>query len=297
MNPEHNRYIRFSSKERLHKSIQTLIGIVEGIDIDKAVNPKEIHYLMDWMKEHKEFRDRHPFNEIIPVIEQALSDNIMTQEEKDDILWLCNKLVSSEFQDNTSAGLRTLHGVLAGIAADGVILEKELRGLQRWLAENEWLRTCWPYDEVDALMYKVLKDRKIDKEEHRMLMNFFSEFANYDGEQAISSAPILINGNIAGLFAVDPQLVFKERVFCFTGASAKDSRAVLAEKVRNFGGVFTNYMNQKVDYLVVGADGNPCWQYACYGRKIEEAVTLRQRGSNLLIVHEFDFHDAYADQR
>jgi NAD-dependent DNA ligase len=145
-------------------------------------------------------------------------------------------------------------------------------------------------------MYKVLQDRKIDKEEHRMLLNFFSEFANYDGEQAISSAPILINGTIAGLFVVDPHLDFKNKVFCFTGASSKYSRADLSEMVRNLGGIFTNYMSQKVDYLVVGADGNPCWQYACYGRKIEEAVMLRQAGSNLLLVHEFDFHDAVADQ-
>jgi hypothetical protein len=30
-----------------------------------------------------------------------------------------------------------------------------------------------------------------------------------------------------------------------------------------------------LNYLVIGADGNPCWTYACYGRKVEAAVILR----------------------
>lgn len=34
---------------------------------------------------------------------------------------------------------------------------------------------------------------------------------------------------------------------------------------------------------------NPCWAYACYGRKVEQAIGLRKAGSQLLLVHEADF--------
>ena len=51
----------------------------------------------------------------------------------------------------------------------------------------------------------------------------------------------------------------------------------------------------KVNYLVVCANGNPCWAYACYGRKVEQAVKHRRQGVPIVLVHENDFWDAYED--
>jgi hypothetical protein len=61
------------------------------------------------------------------------------------------------------------------------------------------------------------------------------------------------------------------------------------------GGTVAPNLTKKVSYLVIGADGNPCWSYSCYGRKVEQAVQLRKEGSKILIVHENDFHDAVQD--
>ncbi len=49
------------------------------------------------------------------------------------------------------------------------------------------------------------------------------------------------------------------------------------------------------DDVIIGANGNPTWAYACYGRKIEAAIRLRRIGHPLLIVHEIDFWDATID--
>ena len=54
-------------------------------------------------------------------------------------------------------------------------------------------------------------------------------------------------------------------------------------------------VSRYLNYLVIGAEGNPCWSYACYGRKVEKAVELRRAGAQILLVHENDFHDAVAD--
>jgi hypothetical protein len=67
--------------------------------------------------------------------------------------------------------------------------------------------------------------------------------------------------------------------------------------VNRLGGDVLNGVNAKLNYLVIGADGNPCWAYACYGRKVEKAVELRKKGKRIVIVHENDFHDALADHR
>jgi NAD-dependent DNA ligase len=85
--------------------------------------------------------------------------------------------------------------------------------------------------------------------------------------------------------------------FCFTGESAKFTREQLFETVKRLGGTVVTALSGKVDFLVVGAEGNPCWAFACYGRKIEKAMELRKAGMRIVLVHENDFHDAVADQR
>ena len=65
--------------------------------------------------------------------------------------------------------------------------------------------------------------------------------------------------------------------------------------VGKLGGEVITSVTKQVTYLVIGADGNPCWAYACYGRKVEKAVELRKQGIRILIIHENDFHDAVAD--
>jgi NAD-dependent DNA ligase len=90
-------------------------------------------------------------------------------------------------------------------------------------------------------------------------------------------------------------VVFQGKVFGFTGASTKYSRKEFEEIVQALGGIVARSVSKKLDYLIIGADGNPCWAYACYGRKVEMAVALRKAGARILLVHENDFHDAVAD--
>ena len=67
--------------------------------------------------------------------------------------------------------------------------------------------------------------------------------------------------------------------------------------IKQLGGEVMNSVSAKLDYLIIGADANPCWAYTCYGRKVEKAVELRKSGARLILVHENDFHDAVADNR
>ncbi|MBL8827994.1 MAG: BRCT domain-containing protein [Planctomycetaceae bacterium] len=90
---------------------------------------------------------------------------------------------------------------------------------------------------------------------------------------------------------MDPQIEFPKRVFCFTGKSAKASRKQLATLISEKGGVFKDSIVRELDYLIVGADGDPCWAYSCYGRKIEQVIELRKCGFPMLLVHENDFWD------
>lgn len=295
MHSDHRKYMKFTGRARIDKAVNSLLGIIEGVSIDGVINQLELEFLSIWLADHDELRDRHPFNELIPVVEAALADRVLTTDEREDITWLCERLRSSTYYDKTTSDLQRLHAVVGGIIADTQISETELRGLSAWLDAHDHLRSCWPYDEIGSLITSVLADKRIDEQEHQLLFRFFSEFVALLDGRTIINPPVADGGSILGLCAVCPEITFDGTKFCFTGTSARYTRSHLTETVARLGGEVVAAPSAKVHYLVIGADGNPCWAYACYGRKVEKAVELRKTGARIMIVHEHDFHDAVTD--
>lgn len=52
MHQDHKPYLHFTGRSQLGKSINSLIGIAEGIAIDQEINEREVCFLQDWVKEH-----------------------------------------------------------------------------------------------------------------------------------------------------------------------------------------------------------------------------------------------------
>jgi hypothetical protein len=289
-------YVHFTSRPRLEKAVNSLLGMVEGISADAKINPTEVAFLRNWTSEHLEFTCKHPFNELVPVVMRALEDGVLSADEQQDSVWLCQRLRSNAYFDVITADMQRLHAVVGAIAADGEVTEGELRGLSSWLADHDHLKTCWPYDEVDSVVVKVLADGRLDDEEHRFIHGFFTEFVALYDDRTIASPPVVENMTLTGLCAVCPDISFVNSTFCFTGESSKYNRGELSAFVQKLGGSVANSVSSKLNYLVIGAEGNPCWAYACYGRKVEKAVELRKQGKRIVLVHEYDFHDAIADR-
>lgn len=297
MSADLKRYSRFTRRSVLEKSINSLLGLLEGIAIDGVVTPGEVSTLSIWLDEHSDVANRHPYTELIPAVAEAVSDGRLDPEEREDLIWLCRRLRSTEFFDSLTADLQRLHAVVGGIAADGLITVEELRGLSDWLADHEHLKSCWPYDEIETLTTKALGDGKVDPEEHALLMGFFADFFAILDERTVVAPPLLERHapTISALCAVTPNITFENSRFCFTGVSGKYSRKEFEGIVAKLGGEASATVNAKINYLVIGAEGNPCWAYACYGRKVERAVELRKQGFRIVLVHENDFHDAVLD--
>ncbi|CBL45226.1 probable NAD-dependent DNA ligase (contains BRCT domain type II) [gamma proteobacterium HdN1] len=293
----HDAYRKFTGKAEFEKAVNSLLGLVEGIAIDGKINDREVDLLQAWLDDHRINSGRHPFNELFPVVEKAVADGVLTEDECANILWLCKRLTSSEYFNAATADMQRLHALIAGIAADEEISVDELIGLSVWLQEHEHLKKCWPYDEIESLVTSVLADKKVDPDEHKMLMSFFGEFVSILDNKTIVNPAFLEDSNIVGLCAVRPDIAFADAVFCLTGKSSEYTCDEFKELITSLGGKAVSGISKKVNYLVVGADGNPCSAYACYGRKIEKAVELRRAGHQLVIVHESAFHDAVLDQQ
>lgn len=129
MNADFRPYFRFTGPGRLEKVINSLIGLIEGVAIDGIINGAEADFINSWLQENAELKGQHPFTELMPIIAEAIADGILTSEERQDILWLCKKLRSTDFFDAATADMQRLHGLMAGIVGDSEITETELRGL------------------------------------------------------------------------------------------------------------------------------------------------------------------------
>ncbi len=283
-------YMKLTAPQNIEKAIHTFEGLIKGIGIDNVVNEQEINALRHWMDDHQKYAKTHPFNELIPLLEEVLEDEIFNEEEKLDLLWLCEQMtIENLYNNDITSDIQRLQGILAGIIADGIISKEELDGLSEWLKEHDHLKTCWPFDEIDSLVISVLEDGVIDNVEHKMLLEFFNEFINYQEQSSIDSGTAKEIKLIKGVCSNDPDIEFQGRVFCFTGKLNKATRKDLAEIIKKNEGIFTKKMSENVDYLIVASNSNPAWAYACYGRKVEQAITMRKEGKKIAIVHEKDF--------
>lgn len=188
--------------------------------------------------------------------------------------------------------------MIHGIMADGELSDSEITTLYAWIKANDFLTGTYPFDEINSLLSVILEDKKITDDERKQLMAFFSNIIDFSASANLSEEDFVQlreKYSVSGICAVCPEIVFKGKTFCFTGESYRAKRSEMAEAVRTLGGIAKSSVNRKTDYLVVGNAGNPCWAYACYGRKIEEAVQLRKEGAPVVIVNETDFWDALDD--
>ena len=292
-------YRQFTKPAELHKAINTLRGLVAGINSDLTVGDKEVTELVHWCELHAHLRDLHPFSEILPVVEHAYEDGVVTEDEAKDILWLCNNFVDdSSYYDMVTSSIQFLAGMLHGLLADGELSDREITTLKAWIDANDFLAGTYPFDEINSLLHVVLEDKKITTDEKEKLMAFFGNVIDFTASYNLSEkdfSQLREKYSIGGICAVCPEITFAGKLFCFTGESYRAKRAEIVETIARLGGKARSSVSAKTDYLVVGNAGNPCWAYACYGRKIEEAVNLRKEGAGVVIVNETDFWDAVDD--
>lgn len=292
-------YRRFTKPAELHKAVNTLRGLVAGINSDLTVGTDEVTELVHWCEIHAELRDRHPFSEILPVVDHAMEDGVVTEEEAKDILWLCNNFVdSSTYYDVITSSIQFLSGLIHGLMADGELSDQEILTLKSWIDANDFLAGTYPFDEINSLLHVVLEDKKITQCERDTLMVLFSGVIDFTSSYNLSEkefARLREQYSLDGICAICPEITFQDKIFCFTGEFYRGKRAEIAQTVAQLGGIVRTSVSAKTDYLVVGNAGNPCWAYACYGRKIEQAVSLRKQGAGIIIVNETDFWDAVDD--
>jgi hypothetical protein len=287
---------RLTTQQRLERDMNELEGVLKGIAIDGRINAAESAALRRWCDRHVLAARRPPYSELVPLVFRSIADGELDPEERGDIVAAIAAIREpSEHYNVASNDMQRLHGVLAGVGADGVLNDVEVQGLASWVDETTNLRGMWPYDELESLITRALADGVIDPDERSAVLAFCLEFTR-------STVGLLVHtpfdeGFVRhGVCATDPEIHFCDRVFCFTGRAAEASRDEMSSVVSSLGGLVAASYSQQVDFLVLCALGSAAWKFNVYGRKIESAMLDRRSGrSRVQIVADADFWDAVED--
>jgi len=177
---------------------------------------------------------------------------------------------------------QTLLGICTGIAADGNINDTEIHFLRTWLADNKEVLESWPGNIIGQRLEAILADGIITEEERQHFQETLKNITGNDFSETGSAAadcPALPTNP-------DARIQFDKRTFCFTGTFLYGTRASCEWATQSLGGITLKAVTQSLDYLVIGAMVTKDWAYESYGRKIEKAANLRQKGGKIAIITE-----------
>ncbi|MFQ2272188.1 BRCT domain-containing protein, partial [Aeromonas enteropelogenes] len=65
-----------------------------------------------------------------------------------------------------------------------------------------------------------------------------------------------------------------------------DQHRQCEETAQQLGAIPQNSVTQKLDYLIIGELSSRDWRFSSYGRKIEKAMLLQEKGHSVRIVTE-----------
>jgi NAD-dependent DNA ligase len=181
-----------------------------------------------------------------------------------------------------SRASQVLNGIVAGVLADGELRDAEILMLRTWLQENSDVTAVWPGSAISKLLDQILADGVIDAAERAHLVDTLQRLCGVDFVETGAVAP-----EVTDLpFDVDVAVEVRDRTICFTGEFLYGTRRSCTLLAETAGAQVLNSVSRKVHYLIVGTHVSPNWITESYGRKIMQAVTLREGGHAIAIVPE-----------
>ena len=97
----------FNAEANADKAIEHLLGLCNGIASDQHLNDDEIHFLRNWISDNQNITTRWPCNVIHDRITSILSDGIITDDERTDLLETLNGLLGSPVLNGVTSGMST----------------------------------------------------------------------------------------------------------------------------------------------------------------------------------------------
>lgn len=93
-----------SEAHKLRKACESLLGICTGLMADDKLNEQEVRFLDLWLKDNEDIAAVWPGNIIAQRIREALSDDIITDDELEHLQNTLKELIGGTLQDTGAIG-------------------------------------------------------------------------------------------------------------------------------------------------------------------------------------------------
>ena len=188
--------------------------------------------------------------------------------------------------DITNRQTAELVGFARGILADGHLTDSEIEHLFKWLVASEAALNNPLIIKIRERIEDVFADGFVDEDERADLTELLESFVANDFEVGE-----LLKSTSLPLCEPAPKIVFPEKLFCFTGTFVFGKRRFLEDEVSMRGGNSAG-LSGKTDFLVIGEYATDSWVQSSFGRKIEKAIELKDKGAPIKIVSEAHWRES-----
>ncbi len=180
-----------------------------------------------------------------------------------------------------------LIGILKGVLSDKLLVDTEVKFLSDWLESNTFASKDWPGCVLHERIIRALGNDNLDSEELEEIKTIIESIVRggKDNEPAIDLTTDL------PIDKPTPKIIFKDKVFCFTGKLIWGKRLDAEQAIINKGGKISK-INKTLNYLVLGKISSRDWKHSTHGLKILKAVQHKENGVNISIISEKDWAEA-----
>jgi len=113
---EMKKYLSNETFSQSTLSFQILMGILEGISCDKLISSEELLELQKWLSENEHLKGNYPYDAIIKILEEVLSDGIVTEDENKILLEMFSDFINPT--ETKSDGTITLSGKIVCLTGE-----------------------------------------------------------------------------------------------------------------------------------------------------------------------------------
>ena len=292
-------YSRFSLARLSQRKLAELLGLCHGLIANGRLDLGEAEALHAWLITQREFA--HPSIRSLQIrIDQMLEDQKLDENENAELIELVRSLIfnypdfewtNAPSSDHNMIGdthVSTLLGLCRGLIADGELDEKEATTLEDWLILSRGFMNNPCFDAVLERLKNHKRTEGLSDSELGQLLQLLSGIVGGRTEvgECLRTSELWLDDPF-------PEVVFADRVFCFTGRFTYGSRNKCENAVRSRGGTCSNTPTRKTNYLVIGSYAEESWTHSSFGRKIEKAVRMRDKGQGLKIISESHWKSSF----
>ena len=265
-------------------SLYGLQGIMQGVVADERLNQAELFFLDVWLRSQKQLEGDVDRSDILELIEDILSDGIISQEELDKLLEVSQQTAFYRIIDcsDEQSKLNELIGILSGISADGIVNDSEIEFLSRWMDNNKNIFNTWPATELATRIQAIIADDYVSDEEMQELSSILKEVTG----RSFNDSELAHGMGIEFLEDKIETLDIKDKYICFSGRFISANRSLQEKYAKDNGAIVLDDVSHTIDLLVLGSMANKDWLISEHGRKIQQVLNLKEKGESVLIITE-----------